>query len=128
MSDLYKNAGEYMPDKLIVDMAIPITSKGIKVAKGEGILKRGTLMGPAGDGTYKRTDTEDGEGEKAVTIGADCILTDDVDATNAAVVTTAYVSGCFNAGALILPEGKKISGHETTLRQLGIYLRAVQEY
>lgn len=128
MSDLYKNAGEYIPDKLIADMAIPVTSKGIKVAKGEGKLKRGTLMGPAGDGTYKRTDTADGEGENAVIIGADCILTDDVDATEKEVVTTAYVSGRFNAGAIILPDGKNISVHETTLRQLGIYLRAVQEY
>ncbi len=119
--NLFQNKGTYTPDKLIADNGIPTTAKGIKVAKGEGFLKRGTLMGQAADGTYKRTDSAEG-------IGADCILTDDVAATLSDVVTTAYVSGTFNRAAIILPEGKNIADHETELRRLGIYLKAVQEY
>lgn len=121
MSSLYQNTGTFTPDKLIADNAIPVTAKGIKIAKGEGILKRGTLMGPAADGTYRRTDSADG-------IGADCILTDDVAAVLDSVVTTAYVSGTFNRAAIILPEGKDIADHETELRKLGIFLKSVQEY
>lgn len=134
--NLFQTTGTFTPDKLIADNAIPITTKGIKVAKGEGILRRGTLMGPATDGTYKRTDTTEdiktGQGENATTtastIGADCILTDDVNALLSDVVTTAYVSGTFNRAAIILPEGKDIADHETELRKLGIFLKAVQEY
>lgn len=134
--NLFQTTGTFTPDKLIADNAIPITTKGIKVAKGEGFLKRGTLMGLAADGTYKRTDTTEniqtGEGESATTtaplIGADCILTDDVAAVLSDVVTTAYVSGTFNRAAIILPEGKNIADHETELRKLGIFLKAVQEY
>ncbi len=133
---LFRKSGEFVPDRLIADVSIPVTAKGIKVAKGEGELKRGTLLGIAADGTYKRTDTEEsaktGEGDSATTttsaIGADCILTDDVDATASEVVTTGYVTGAFNAAAIIVPEGKTVSAHEATLRQLGIFLRAVQEY
>ncbi len=119
--NLFQTTGTFTPDKLIADNAIPVTAKGIKVAKGEGVLKRGTLMGLAADGTYKRTDSAEG-------IGADCILTDDVAALLSDVVTTAYVSGTFNRAAIILPEGKNIADHETELRRLGIYLKAVQEY
>lgn len=133
--NLYKTTGTFVPDKLIADNAIPTIAKGIKVAKGEGVLKRGTLMGIANDGTYKRTDTEEsikkGEGEsatiEAASVGADCILTDDVDATSSEVVTTAYISGTFNRAAVILPEGKSIAAHETELRKLGIFLKTVQE-
>lgn len=136
MADLYRDAGEYMPDKLIADTSIPVTAKGVRIAKGEGSLKRGTLLGRSGAGTYKRTDTEEtvkkGEGESATTetvvIPADCILTDDVDATNGEAVATAYVTGAFNASAVLLPEGKSVRDHEDTLRRLGIFLRPVQEY
>lgn len=133
---LFRKAGEFVPDKLIADVSIPVTAKGITVAKGEGALKRGTLLGIAADGKYRRTDTEEGvttgEGDSttptASAIGADCILTDDVDATASDVVTSGYVTGAFNAAAIIVPEGKTVLAHEDTLRQLGIFLRAVQEY
>ncbi len=134
--NLFRTTGTFEPDKLIADNAIPTTTTGIRVAKGEGFLKRGTLMGIAADGTYKRTGTEEtittGEGESAVeskaAIGADCILTDDVAAVTDDVVTSAYVSGQFNRAAVILPEGAEIADYETELRKLGIYLKAVQEY
>ena len=119
--NLFQTTGTFTPDRLIADNAIPITTKGIKVAKGEGLLKRGTLMGPVGDGTYKRTGSTEG-------IVADCILTDDVAAMLSDAVTTAYVSGTFNRAAVVLPEGKDIADYETELRKLGIFLKAVQEY
>lgn len=130
--NLYKTVGEYTPDKLIAGMFVPLIAKGITVAKGEGVLKRGTLLGIANDKTHKRTDTTEtiGEGGDAEvkTIGADCILCEDVNATDAEVVTTAYISGEFNRDAVILPEGKKIEDHETELRRLSLLMRPVQEY
>lgn len=134
--NLYRTTGTFIPDKLIADNRIPLTEKGLTIAKGEGMLKRGTLMGIGADGKYRRTDTEvsveKGEGEDAVTettvIGADCILTDDVDATSSDAVATAYVTGSFNRAAVILSEGKNIAAHETELRKLGIFLKAVQDY
>ena len=133
--NLYKTTSTFVPDKLIADNGIPLTKKGITIAKGEGMLKRGTLMGVGADGKCRRTDTEvsveKGEGENAVTetavIGADCILTDDVDATDSEAVATAYITGVFNRAAVILPEGKSIAAHETELRKLGIFLKEVQD-
>lgn len=131
---LYRSTGEFLPDKLIADAALPVRAKGIKVASGEGLLKRGTLMGSAEGGLYKRTGTTEtaktGEGTDAAAkeIGADCILTDDVDATDGDAVSTAYVTGGFNAAAIIVPEGKDVMEYETVLRQMGIFLHTVQEY
>lgn len=134
--NLFQATGTFTPDRLIADNAIPITAKGIEIAKGEGFLKRGTLMGKAADGTYKRTGTEEtiktGEGDSAAeseaTIGADCILTDDVAAVTKPAVSSGYVTGNFNRAAVILPAGAEIAGYETELRRLGIFLKAVQEY
>ena len=134
--NLFQTTGTFTPDKLIADNAIPTTAKGIEVAKGEGFLKRGTLMGKAADGTYKRTGTKEtnttGEGDSATeseaTIGADCILTDDVAAVTKSGVSSGYISGNFNRAAVILPTGVEIANYETELRKLGIFLKAVQEY
>lgn len=59
----------------------------------------------------------DGSGE------ADCILTDDIDATSADVVITAYTSGPFNRKALVFGGTDDASDHEAVLRQKGIFLK-----
>ena len=122
--NMYKTTGEFTPDKLIADIAIPVTAKGVKIAAGQGALKRGTVLGVCADGTYKVTGSTDGD----KTVEADCILTNDIDATESEAVTTAYISGCFNKNALILADGAEIATYETELRKLGIYLKSVQEY
>jgi hypothetical protein len=130
--NLYKKVGEYIPDKLIAGNAIPITAKGITVAKGQGVLKRGTLLGIAHDKTHKKTDTtetyEGSSGSQTDTIGADCILCEDIDATDSDVVTAGYETGEFNADAVILPEEKNIDAHAKELRKLGLYIKQVQEH
>lgn len=126
---LFKTTGEFTPDKLIADNAIPITTKGIRVASGQGILKRGTLLGEE-NGLYKMTGskTADDEEDAGKTVGCDCILTDDVDTSAGDIVAAAYVSGTFNRAAVITAEGTKVDTYETELRRLGIFLRDVQEY
>ena len=130
--NLYKKVGEFTPDKLIAGNAIPITAKGITVAKGQGVLVRGTLLGVAHDNTHKKTDTtetyEGTSGSQTDTIGADCILCEDVDATSNDVTTTGYITGEYNAAAIILPEEKSIDTHAQELRKLGLYIKPVQKY
>mgnify|MGYP000339908915 CR=1 FL=1 len=130
--NLYKEIGNFTPDKLIAGNAIPLTAKGITVAKGQGVLKRGTLLGIAHDKTHKQTDTtetyEGGSGSQTDTIGVDCILCEDVDATDRAVITSGYATGEFNSGAIILPAEKHVETHEQELRKLGLYIKPVQEY
>lgn len=131
-ANLYKTTGTYTPDSLIADNAIPVTAKGIKIAKGEGGLARGALLGRTEDGTYRLTGksytvTKEDKTETTATVGADCILTDSVDAADEEVITSAYVTGTFNRAAITLAEGADIDGYETELRKLGIFLKSVQE-
>jgi hypothetical protein len=121
--NLYKTIGTFTPDSLISGIGIPLNAKGITIASGQGELVRGTLLGKASDGTYKIT-----KAAETGAIAAECILADGVDATSEAVVTTAYVSGCFNPAAITLSAGETISTYEHDLRTLGIYLKAVQQY
>ena len=127
--DLFKTTGEFTPDKLIADNAIPVTTKGIRVASGQGVLKRGTLLGAADD-VYKVTGSKaaDGDEESGNTVGCDCILADDVDTSDGDAVATAYVTGTFNRAAVITAEGTEAGTYETELRRLGIFLKGVQEY
>ena len=134
--NLYKTTGEFRPDKLIADNKIPVTTKGVLVAAGQGLLKRGTVLGRSSSGEYKITGTGEtsveGEGTDAKTatnmVGCDCILAEDVDTTDTEAVAAAYATGAFNRGVLILAEGAEIDSYETELRKLGIFLKTVQEY
>lgn len=118
--NLFKSTGEFTPDKLIAGNTMPMIAKGIKIAKGAGTLKRGTLLGTDSIGAYKQTGIDG--------IGVNCILADDIDATEEEAVASAYLTGEFNTDAVILPEGKEITSYETELRKLGIFLKTVQEY
>lgn len=108
------------PDNLIAGysdvIAIPIT-----VASGEGVLGRGAVLGKI---------TVGGEYALVNTAGADdgrrtaaAILAEDVDATDADVVTTAYIAGEFNENALDFGGTDDADDHRATLQGLGIILR-----
>ena len=116
---LFKTIGTYTPDNLIADCAFPTTAKGVKIAKGEGELPRGALLGKVEDGTYKLAGKE--------SLEADCILADAVNATEEEVIASAYVTGTFNRAAITVANGAEIDSYETELRKLGIYLKSVQE-
>lgn len=125
MADLFVNSGEYIPDKLIVSNEYPVMTEGVVLASGQGIIKRGSLIGKVADKGYL-TGTTIGE----ATAGVSGILTDDVDtgATSTAdtFTGTMYITGCFNEDALTTSEGATID--KTELRRLGIYLITVQNY
>lgn len=121
MENLYQNLGTYIPDNLMAGNEVPVLTAGITLTSGQGVLKRGTVIGIV---------TETGKGmkvDKAAVDGSKVaygILTDDVDAT-AEVTTTVYISGLFNSKALIFGGASTVADHENELRQLGIFLRNV---
>ena len=106
--NLVKKAGECSQDNLIAGLFPRALTMGVKVAAGEGLLKRGTLLTAKSDGTYvicgKKVTT--GEGESATTTtyaNPSAILTVDADASGAtAVAAVAYRSGNFNPDAVIV--------------------------
>lgn len=109
--NLVNKVGECSQDNLIAGLFPRALTMGVKVAAGEGLLKRGTLLTIKDDGTYvvcgKKVTT--GEGESAQTTvyaNPSAVLTEDIDASGTAAVTAvAYRSGNFNLDEIIVSEG-----------------------
>lgn len=123
MQNLYEKIGEILPDNLIAGQEFPILIKGVTLAKNQGVLKRGTVLGiVTATGLAKLVDSTKTDG----TQNADCILADDIDTGSGAATTdfkaTAYYTGLFNKNALIFG-GDDAANHEARLRDLGIFLK-----
>ena len=117
--------GTFEYDGLIIDGSHSLDVKGITIASGQGKLQRGTVLAIGADKKAVILGTKD---STPALYSADCILTDDVDATSADVYTTAYQSGKFNKGALIVKSDYKLADTDIdTLRTKGIFVECVME-
>lgn len=117
--------GTFEYDGLIIDGSHSLDVKGITIASGQGKLQRGTVLAIGADKKAVILGTKD---STTALYSADCILTDDVDATSADVYTTAYQSGKFNKGALIVKSDYKLADTDIdTLRTKGIFVEGVME-
>lgn len=132
MKELVKNAGERGQDNLIAGIFPRALTMPVKIAAGEGTLKRGTILTAKEDGTYvvcgKKVTT--GEGDSAQTTvyaNPSAVLTDDVDASGtAAVAAVAYRSGNFNPDAVTVAEDYTLSlTDKDTLRKYDIIFTRV---
>ena len=118
---MYNKIGEFTPDNLIASNEMPILVEGIKLAKAQGIVKRGTVLGlVTAGGVAKPVDSTKTDGTEAPY----AILTDDIDTTGSVdVTTTAYTTGVFNKDALIFGGSDTVANHKLELRKLGIHLK-----
>ena len=117
--------GTFEYDGLIIDGSHSLDVKGITIASGQGKLQRGTVLAIGADKKAVILGTKD---STPALSPADCILTDDVDATSADVYTTAYQSGKFNKGALIVKSDYELADTDIdTLRTKGIFVEGVME-
>lgn len=131
--NLVNKVGECGQDNLIARLFPRALTMGIKVAAGEGLLKRGTVLVATEDGYVvcgKSATT--GEGDDAVTTAyADpsAILADDVDASgDEAVTAVAYRSGNFNPHAVIVADGYTLTAADKdTLRKYDIVFTDMME-
>lgn len=107
-------------DNLIAGTTHPIDVKSVVLKGGQGVLKRGTVLGIISEtGLAVPVDSQKADGSQV----PDSILTDDVDTTAGDVTATAYSSGLFNRKALIFGGTDTADDHETKLRELGIFLK-----
>lgn len=120
-NDLYtKGFGAVEYDNLIAGTTHPIDVKSVVLKGGQGVLRRGTVLGIITDsGLAIPVDSTKADGSEK----ADCILADDVDTSAGDTVATAYISGLFNRKALIFGGSDTADKHETRLRELGIFLK-----
>lgn len=108
--NLVNKVGECGQDNLIARLFPRALTMGIKIAAGEGILKRGTVLTAKDDGTYvicgKKVTTDEGEAAQTTTYSnPSAILAVDIDANGTTAATAvAYRSGNFNPDAITVEE------------------------
>jgi len=119
MGKLNSITGTFTPDNLIAGIDVPQQVKAVTLKSGQGVLKRGTVLGViTAGGLAVKVNSANTDGSET----ADCILINDVDTTAENVVAEAYISGQFNRKALIFGGLDTAAKHETTLRERGIFL------
>jgi len=130
---MFEQIGEFTPDSLIASPDFPILKEGIGLKPGQGMLKRGSLIIRGADkaGCIAGSDAA-GEGMRVFGI-----LTDDTDTGDGTsgdtprgnIPVTVYITGVFNRAAVLLSgEDADIGDYEDEMKDVGIYLRNVQEY
>ena len=122
--ELYTVSGTFVQDNLIAGQEVDLLTAGITLAKNQGVIKRGTVLGIiTASGLAQIVDSTKADG----TQNPNCVLADDVDTGSGAATAdfpaTAYVQGLFNSKALIFGGTDTADKHETELRRLGIFLR-----
>lgn len=118
MANYFENLGACMPDNLIAGNTIPIHTASATIAAASGKLVRGAVLTAGADSKLKPISAESA-GATELPFG---ILCDDVDATSE-VVAEVYVSGQFNASALVTKDDYKMTAADVkALRDGGIYI------
>lgn len=113
--NLREVAGTFEADNLIVNNDFRIQTSGVSLKSGQGVLKRGSVLGKDTDGKYVLAD-------KSKSVVATCILADDTDTTEE-VNAVVYITGAFNSNKLIFGGTDTVEMHSDTLSSKGIYLK-----
>src|SRR5262245_9950407 len=91
-------------------------SRSVTIAAGEGLLRRGQILGRDAGGKYTKAAAP-----------ASAILVHDIDATAADVLGLVHVQGRFKANTVILPPATTLAAARDQLWDFGVYLETVQE-
>jgi hypothetical protein len=99
----------------------PMITEELMILTGNN-LKRGTVLGKiTASGKYVAVDSTKSDGSQTPV----AVLSEDTDATAGDKQSCAYLTGEFNAGALIFGGTDVIATHKTVLRSLSIFAKNV---
>lgn len=127
MEQMHSALGTCEADNLIAGNEITKVVKGITLKKGQGIIKRGTVLGLlSASSLCVPIDSSKADGSQT----AYCILTDDIDTGDGTetedYATTGYFTGVFNQNKLIFGGSDTYKTHEAKLRELGVILKEMK--
>lgn len=109
----------FTPDSLIAG-SFPVQTRSATIASGAGVLTRGTLLGKiTASGKYVKSLAASSDGSEVPV----AILSEDVDASLADVVTIIYETGEFNVNDVTFGTGHTEASVTDALRTLSIFLK-----
>ena len=101
----------YIPGDLLVG-DFPVAVRVVTIAGGQGVLKRGTVLGET-SGKFLVSASASSDGSEVPSM----VLAIDVDTTSGDVITDAYSSGTFDAAKLIYGAGHTAASVESAWRK-----------
>ncbi|MDR3280948.1 MAG: head decoration protein [Synergistaceae bacterium] len=121
--ELLGTLGQSEQDNLIAGPRFPVANKGVTLLEGQGLLKRGTVLGiVTAHGQAVPVDSTAGDGSNS----PDCVLAEDVytgtEPGEPGVSAVAYSAGYFIRGSLIFGGADTYATHELEMRKLNIHL------
>ena len=102
-------------DDLFASQVMPVVSDTLKIAQA-GFLKRGSVL--TSEGALVEVSEEGGADVYAV-------LAEDVDTTDGETEAAVYLTGEFNATALVFKEGTTVESVKPYARKVGIFIKNV---
>lgn len=110
---------DFTPNSLIAG-SFPVQSKSATIASGAGVLTAGTLLGKiTASGKYQKSLAAAVDGSEVPV----AILSEDVDASSADVVTIIYETGEFNINDITFGTGHTEASVTDALRTLSIFFK-----
>ncbi|MFD0710628.1 head decoration protein [Paenibacillus sp. GCM10027626] len=116
MSEIKTDFGSIDNQSFFAGTEVSALTTSVKLASGQGVLRKGALLGKAADDTYKLVDAT---AKASFVLAAETIDTDNDSELDVVV----YKTGIFNYSALYVAEGDEVSAHKDELRQLNIHYR-----
>ena len=101
----------YIPGDLLVG-DFPVAVRVVTIAGGQGVLKRGTVLGEA-SGKFLLSDATASDGSEVPNM----VLAIDVDTTAGDALKDAYAAGTFDAAKLIYGAGHTAASVESAWRK-----------
>lgn len=111
--------GTYNYDNLIAGGVMPQVTDGVTLVSGQAYV-RGTVLSLNGDGKATIVDSESATNSIQEPYA---ILAADVDATEDDQEAPVFLTGEFNAAALIFGGTDTADDHKVALRKIGIFLK-----
>ena len=116
----YEVTGSVTYDNLMGGPEVEILTTGVLLASGQGIVKRGTVIGKiTASEKGKITDKTNSDGSQL----AKYVVAQETDTTNGDVMAVCYKTGLFNRDALFFGGTSTAADHEEELRDTGIFLK-----
>lgn len=121
---LYQDEGTTELKNLFAGTEVSPLTAGVTLASGQGVLKRGSVIGIVTDGgkgkLVNSTATDGSQNPKYV-------LPNDTDTSGGDVFTACYKTGVFNRKALTFGGTDTADTHEAALRLLNIHMKDEEE-
>jgi len=117
---LLNTTASYEPDNLIVGHEVPALTFGVIVEKGQGILKKGSVLGTISSNKNKKLCDSTSEDGSEV---AKFVLSEQIDTSSENVCAVVYKSGIFNKNKLIFGGNDSAEDHRAELRDLNIHIK-----